>query len=70
VEHLLRSCPKVHVLGTSREALNIDGEMVWRVPPLSLPGATQIGESEAVQLFVDRARSCRASLSVKQTPVR
>lgn len=36
---LLRHCPKLRILATSREALNVDGEMLWRVPPLALPGA-------------------------------
>lgn len=59
---LLRGCPGVRALVTSREALRVPGEATWRIPPLSLPdcpGALEIadvGESEAVQLFVDRAR--------------
>lgn len=44
---LLRTCPHLHILATSRESLNITGETTWRVPPLST--------DEAVQLFVDRA---------------
>ena len=47
VETLLRSCAQLHVLATSREALNIPGEMAWRVPPMEA--------DETVQLFVDRA---------------
>lgn len=46
-EALLRSCPDVSVLATSREPLGVDGETVWRVPPLR--------RDEAVALFVDRA---------------
>lgn len=57
---LLRSCPDVSVLATSREPLGIPGEQVFRVPSLSIPGAKGsdggVSESEAVQLFVDRAR--------------
>jgi len=37
VTRLLRDCPHLQILATSREALNIDGETVWRLPPLSLP---------------------------------
>lgn len=53
---LLRHCPKLRILATSREALNVDGEMVWRVPPLALPelgegrvraGARRVAESGA-----------------------
>src|SRR5438067_1749600 len=34
---LLRSCPRLTILATSRESLNIAGEQVWPVPPLSIP---------------------------------
>ncbi len=34
---LLRACPHLQILATSREALGIAGETVWRLPPLSLP---------------------------------
>ncbi|HEY3060590.1 MAG TPA: AAA family ATPase, partial [Chloroflexota bacterium] len=56
---LLRACPGVRVLATSREALNIPGETVWPVPSLSLPtpDAHDAVDSEAVRLFRDRARS-------------
>jgi predicted ATPase len=37
VDTLLRSCPKLHILATSREALGVGGEIAWLVPPLSLP---------------------------------
>ena len=48
-ETLLRSCPNFNLLITSREVLNVPGEMTWWVPPLE--------DSEAVQLFLERARS-------------
>ncbi|HLK58518.1 MAG TPA: tetratricopeptide repeat protein [Chthonomonadaceae bacterium] len=63
VEALLRSSPSLRVLATSREALNIPAETVWRIPSLSLPEsgdqATReaIHTSEAVQLFLDRAQA-------------
>jgi predicted ATPase len=34
---LLHSCPDLHILATSREALGIAGERAWLVPSLSLP---------------------------------
>jgi predicted ATPase/DNA-binding SARP family transcriptional activator/DNA-binding CsgD family transcriptional regulator len=67
VDTLLDSCPHLGVLATSREPLGISGEMNWVVPLLSLPamaneesngGATieSLMRSEALRLFVDRAR--------------
>jgi len=58
---ILRACPQVQVLATSRQRLGVGGEMVWRVPSLSLPQAgaasnPALSESESVRLFVDRAR--------------
>ncbi|MGI8854283.1 MAG: helix-turn-helix transcriptional regulator [Thermomicrobiales bacterium] len=57
---LLRSCPHLHILATSREPLRVPGETIWRVPPLTLPAtaatATSLAASEAVQLFMERAR--------------
>jgi predicted ATPase len=59
VETLLEGAARLKLLVTSREALAIDAESVLPVQPLALPGpraSTQaIGESEAVQLFVERA---------------
>src|SRR5205085_9699879 len=34
---LLRACPGVRILATSREPLGVAGETVWAVPPLTLP---------------------------------
>jgi predicted ATPase/DNA-binding CsgD family transcriptional regulator len=61
VENLLRSCPKMTVLVTSREPLGVPGELIWRTPSLSLPKGDAspvevVLESEAVRLFVERAR--------------
>jgi predicted ATPase len=38
-ESLLAACPALTVLATSREALGVEGELNWQVPPLSLPKA-------------------------------
>ena len=40
VEHVLRWCPDVQVLATSREPLGIPAEVVWSVPPLPVPAST------------------------------
>ena len=61
VERLLHEAQALHVIATSREALAVPGEIVYRVPSLSLPDATispravPLIESEATQLFIDRA---------------
>jgi predicted ATPase/DNA-binding SARP family transcriptional activator len=58
---LLRGCPGLHILATSREPLGLPGEVVWAVPPLDVPDlaasgdAAQLARSPAVQLFVARA---------------
>ncbi len=60
VQAVLTGCPEVRVLATSREPLGISAELIWQVPPLSLPPVSQsevaeLLESEAVRLFVERA---------------
>jgi predicted ATPase/DNA-binding CsgD family transcriptional regulator len=58
---LLRACPHVRILATSREPLGVSGEVSWPVPPLSLPDAGRVKTPkelltcEAVGLFVERA---------------
>ena len=64
---LLRRCPRVRLLATSREPLGIGGETVYRVPSLSMPGPGEprswaAGSFDAVALFVDRARRQDAAL--------
>jgi non-specific serine/threonine protein kinase len=56
---LLRTCPELRVVATSREALGVTAETAWLVPPLSLPDADgrRAEQSEAVQLFIDRAHA-------------
>jgi predicted ATPase/two-component SAPR family response regulator len=57
---LLRGCPDLCILATSREALGVPGERAWLVPPLCLPEGTgdalSDADCDAVRLFVDRAR--------------
>jgi predicted ATPase len=58
---LLRTCPQVHLLATSRQALRIAGETPWRVPSLAvpdprhLPAVPALTQYEAVRLFIERA---------------
>ena len=73
VEALLRSCRAIAVLATSREPLAVSGEVVWRVPGLSLRDEQRpvdIGSlraSEAARLFIDRASTARPSLAMTAT---
>src|SRR5712692_3985591 len=58
---LLRACPNLSILATSREGLGIAGELTYSVPGLSLPdprglpGLEGLRQSEAVHLFIERA---------------
>jgi predicted ATPase/DNA-binding NarL/FixJ family response regulator len=66
-EALLRSCPAVTVLTTSRSPLDADGELVWPVPALSVrrpAGAGQPGASDAARLFADRASHGHAGIEL------
>ncbi len=80
---LLASCPEIRLLATSREVLQIPGEVVWLVPPLSLPepkpwispdtereALLAYEGSEAVQLFTSRAIAASAAftLTVQNAP--
>jgi predicted ATPase/DNA-binding XRE family transcriptional regulator len=64
-ERLLRLCPGLRVLATSREPLGVAGEVMWRVPSLAVPApeATadleRLGQAEAVRLFVERAQAAQ-----------
>ncbi len=60
---LLGGCTGLRILATSREALNVPGEVVWRVRPLPVPDTQasptveELSRCESVRLFLDRARS-------------
>lgn len=62
-EAILRRCPTVRILATSREALGIAGEVRWQVPPLAVPPddaplpIADVTQYAAARLFVDRARA-------------
>ncbi len=61
IELLSHRCPHLVFLATSREPLDIEGEVVWRIGPLptldpeSVHGARDAAQNDAVQLFVSRA---------------
>jgi predicted ATPase/class 3 adenylate cyclase len=66
---LLRACPALAILVTSRSALRLTGEQEFPVPPLELPppqarGAEELGRNESVALFVERARSVAPGFTI------
>jgi non-specific serine/threonine protein kinase len=74
-EALLRTCPDLRILATSREPLAIEGEATWRVPSLAFPDlprahatlpARALAEYEAVRLFVERARVAMSAFALDQ----
>ena len=69
---LLRACPDLHVLVTSREELNIDGEISYVVPSLSfpdprqLPAVGELANFDAVRLFIERAGAASPGYSLSE----
>jgi predicted ATPase/serine/threonine protein kinase len=68
IRTLLKACPRLQILATSREALRVEGEQSYPVAPLSLPdpslGGEAAGRSEAVRLFVERAALVRTGFAL------
>ncbi len=68
VAELLQTCPGIEVVVTSREALRLRDEHVLPIPPLALPDPhaplATIAASEAVRLFIERARSVRPDFAL------
>jgi predicted ATPase/DNA-binding SARP family transcriptional activator/DNA-binding CsgD family transcriptional regulator len=71
VDTLLNSSRYLRVVATSRESLNVEGELNWLVPSLSVPGLLQsptmkeLESYESVRLFVERARHRNPAFSLK-----
>jgi non-specific serine/threonine protein kinase len=65
---LLRVCPGLRLLATSREPLGVPGEASYRVPSLALPDPAAppeaIAAAEAVRLFAERARAVRSDFAL------
>lgn len=75
VETIVRACPHVSVLSTSREVLRIEGEYCYRVQPLDVPSATvedirELSRHSAVQLLVLKAQSLRGASSLEDDELR
>ncbi len=77
-EHLLAACAElietllqattIQVMTTSRELLRVKGEMLYPIPPLTLPAPNQplpeIVQCDAIQLFLEHARSIRPDFAI------
>lgn len=68
---LLQACAGLQILATSRARLGVTGEVTAVVPPLSIPetgsaSVEKLAESEAVRLFIERARFRRPSFSLTE----
>ncbi|MGH3801251.1 MAG: ATP-binding protein, partial [Pseudonocardiaceae bacterium] len=67
---LLRGCPSLTILATSRAPLGVPGEVTWRVPSMSLPAEPRrerietLRLSDAVSLFIDRAMLVRPDFAI------
>ena len=77
---VLRDCPRVRILATSRQPLHVSEESIWRVPPLSLPARPtpvdpysadpeplprrDAQRYESVRLFVTRAHAARSGFEM------
>jgi len=72
VSALLRGCPKVRILASSRQGLGVAGEQTYRLPSLGVPNEDETArltssdalQSEAVALFVERARAVDRSFTL------
>jgi len=71
---LLRGCPRLTILATSRQALGVAAEAAWLVPLLAVPAdeapLDRLAECDAARLFVDRARAAQPgfALDAKNAP--
>ncbi len=69
---LLTRCANLRILATSREPLNISGEIVWQVPTLSLPEKNKLSVTdlllsfESIRLFVERAMAVRSDFRLTE----
>ena len=71
VARILRRCPSVQVLTTTREPLGLPGEVTWALPPLDVPSSgtvslAEVRASTAVALFVARARAARVGFALDE----
>ena len=66
---LVRACPNLKILSTSREGLGIEGEFIYQVPPLAIPSLEEptlqaLAQNESARLFTDRAQMIQPGFTV------
>ncbi|TAH49186.1 MAG: tetratricopeptide repeat protein [Chloroflexota bacterium] len=72
IETLLRACPELKILTTSREPLSLTGEVVYLVPTLTFPNPNALSvtsllmQYEAVRLFVERAQAVNSQFALNE----
>ncbi|MGH2670226.1 MAG: ATP-binding protein, partial [bacterium] len=70
IDHLLRRCPELRIMATSREALGITGESLYPVPSMDLPpedgSIDELSEAEAVRLFLARAQAVQPGFALNE----
>lgn len=75
VQALLRSCPALRLLVTSRHVLGVPGEVTWTVPTMSVPDVwrdpldggdllQKLPQYEGMRLFVERATAAKPSFAI------
>jgi predicted ATPase/DNA-binding SARP family transcriptional activator len=73
VHVLLVRCARLRVLATSRQPLDVEGEVTWRVPSLQVPGVdadlVELRRSDAAQLFEQRAAAVRPGYRITDQDV-
>jgi non-specific serine/threonine protein kinase len=70
-DELLRACPDLRILATSREPMGVAGEAIWAVPALTLldrrraVSVDTVLASEAGRLFVERATAAQSRFTLR-----
>jgi predicted ATPase/DNA-binding CsgD family transcriptional regulator len=76
VGHVLAACPRLRVLATSRERLRLSAEQEFPVPPLAMPGPTEVADLDglatnpSVALLLDRARRINPGFDITSANAR
>ncbi len=69
-EALLHTSPSLRILATSREALDIDGEVAYRIPslntpnPANLPSLDELQKADSIRLFIERAAAAKPGFTL------